>query len=232
MIDAITFVAAIAALLSIHVEEADQPKPDTPFRAEIVAGIAHLRRTPLLAQITLAATMAMLVLGFYESLTFAVIAALGRRPSFFGVLMSIQAAGSIVGGLCVSRLIRRVGEARTLGISLAVWAVASLAYAIPSLPVDGAAIGLFGIAVPLYAVAVTTATQRHTPPRLQGRANAASDMATNVAQTISIAAGAALVDTIGYQPLLLIIVVVVGCTALPLLARPARAPIQPTARTD
>lgn len=232
VIDAITFVAAIAALLSIHVEETDQPTPGVPFHTEILAGIAHLRHTPLLAQITRSAATVMLVLGFYESLTFAVIAALGQRPSFFGVLMSIQAAGSIIGGLCVSRLIHRVGEARTLGISLAVWAIASLAYAIPSLPVDCAAIGLFGIAVPLCAVAVVTATQRHTPPRLQGRANAASDMATNVAQTISIAAGAALVDTIGYQPLLLIIVVVVGGTALPLLARPARAPMHPVVRTD
>ncbi len=70
---------------------------------ELLAGAAYLVRTPLLAQVTRSASLAMLVLGFYESVTFAVIAALGRPPSFLGALMSVQAAGSIAGGLAVDR---------------------------------------------------------------------------------------------------------------------------------
>ena len=98
------------------------------LRVEVLAGAAHLWRTPQLRQILEASVAAMLVLGFYESLTFAVIEALDREPSFFAVLMSVQAAGSIAGGVVTSRLIRRLGEGRTLGVGLLTWAIASLIY--------------------------------------------------------------------------------------------------------
>jgi MFS family permease len=226
VLDSATFLVAIVALLSVQVAEARPPRMvgGQRVRAQLLAGAVHLRRTPLLAQITLSAAIAMLVLGFYESVTFAVIAAIGRPASFFGVLMSIQAAGSIIGGLAVGPLIRRVGEARTLGAALAAWAVASLIYTIPVLPASCAALAIFGVAVPLNAVVVTTATQRYTPPHLQGRTLAASYLATDLAQTISITIGAALVDTLGYRPLLIITAAVVSGAAIPLVARPARPP--------
>ncbi len=229
ILDAVTFLVAIGALLSVRIAET---KPSAravgrSIRTELLAGAAHLRRTPLLAQITLSATIAFLVIGFYESVTFAVIAAIGRPPSFFGVLMSIQAIGSIAGGLAVGPLIRRVGEARTLGIALAAWVIASLTYTIPVLPASCAALAIFGVAVPLNVVVVSTATQRYPPPQLQGRATAASSMATNLAQTLSITIGAALVDTLGYKPLLIIVAVVVAIAAIPTLAFPAQPPARP-----
>jgi MFS family permease len=226
VLDAATFVVAIGALLSIRVAET-RPRAVSSqrIRDQLLAGALHLRRTPLLAQITLSAMIAMLVLGFYESVTFAVIAAIGRPASFFGVLMSIQAAGSIAGGLAVGPLIRRAGEARTLGIALGAWAAASLIYTIPALPASCAALAIFGVAVPLSAVVVTSATQRYSPPDLQGRTLAASYMATDLAQTLSITIGAALVDSLGYRPLLLITAVVVSFAAVPVLARPAAPPV-------
>ena len=130
---------------------------------------------------------AMVVLGFYESLTFAVIAALGRPPSFFRVLISVQAAGSILGGLATAPHIRRTGEARTLGARHAAWSAASLVYTIRSVPTACTALA------PLYAAALGTTSQRFTPPRLQGRTGAATTMLTNLSQTLSIAAGAALI---------------------------------------
>ncbi len=223
--DSATFVVAIGALLSAKVSESG-PRPTTGerIRTQLLAGAVHIRRTPLLAQITLSATTAMLVLGFYESVTFAVIAAIGKPASFFGVLMSIQAAGSIAGGLAVGPLIRRTGEARTLGIALAAWAVASLIYTIPVLPASCVALAICGVAVPLNVVVVSSATQRYSPPHLQGRTFAASFMAADLAQTLSITVGAALVDTLGYKPLLIIAAIVVTIAAIPVLARPALPP--------
>jgi len=229
VLDAVTFVIAIGVLLTIRITETTlRPGARRPVRAGLLAGAAHLRRTPLLAQITLTAAAAMLVVGFYESVTFAVIAAIGRPPSFFGALMGIQAAGSIAGGLAASRIIRRVGEARTLGIALAAWAAASLIYTIPVLPASCAALAIFGVAVPLNAVVVTTANQRYTPPQLQGRVTAASDMATNLALTLSITIGAALIGTIGYQPLLITVALVMTIAAIPILTKPAQPPTKPT----
>jgi MFS family permease len=220
--DSATFLVAIGALLSVNVAETSAQKTGGDrIRTQLLAGASHIRRTPLLAQITLSATTAMLVLGFYESVTFAVIAAIGKPPSFFGVLMSIQAGGSIVGGLAVAPLIRRIGEARALGIALAAWAIASLVYTIPALPASCAALAIVGLAIPLNAVVVSTATQRHSPPQLQGRTFAASFMAADLAQTLSITIGAALVGTLGYRPLLIIAAIVLSIAAVPVLFRPA-----------
>ena len=229
VLDSATFLVAIGALVSVKLAEA-KPRATAgePIRAQLLAGAAHIRRTPLLAQMTLSATAAMLVLGFYESVTFAVIAAIGRPASFFGVLMSVQAAGSIAGGLAVRSLVKRAGEARTLGIALAAWTAASLIYMIPALPAACAALAIFGIAVPLNAVVITTATQRYSPPRLQGRVFAASFMAADLAQTLSITIGAALVDTLGYQPLLIITATVLSIAAIPVLTRPAQPPAMHT----
>ncbi|HTT87995.1 MAG TPA: MFS transporter [Acidimicrobiales bacterium] len=220
--DSATFLAAIAALLTVRVAEAPaEPGRDLPVRAQLLAGAAHIRRSPGLSQILMAAVVAMLVLGFYEPLTFAVIAALHHRPSFFGVLMSVQALGSIAGGLISARLVRRLGEARALGTALVAWAAASLIYAVPVVAAACGALVVFGIAVSLYAVAVATAAQRATPPSLQGRVNAATGMATNLAQTVSIATGAVLVGLLGYRPLLFTVAAVVVVAALPVLLRPS-----------
>ena len=225
VLDSATFLAAIAALLSVHVPEASVAVGhDVPVRAQMLAGAAHLCRTPGLSQIVASAVVAMLVLGFYESLTFAVIAALHRPASFFGVLMGVQAVGSIAGGLVSGRLVRRLGEARVLGAALIAWAAASFVYTVPMVAAAFSALAVFGVAVSLYAVSVATATQRRTPPSLQGRVNAATGMATNLAQTLSIAIGAVLVGPVGYRPLLLAVAAVVAAAALPLLLRPHRDP--------
>lgn len=225
VLDSATFLAAIGALLSVKVAETkSRASAGERILTQLLAGAAHIRRTSLLAQITVSSTAAMLVLGFYESVTFAVIAAIGRPASFFGVLMTIQAGGSIVGGLAVGSLIRRAGEARTLGIALAAWAVASLIYTIPALPAACAALAICGVAIPLNTVVVSVATQRYSPPQLQGRTFAASFMATDSAQTLSITIGAALVDTVGYRPLLVLAAVVLVIAAVPVLTRPAQPP--------
>lgn len=220
ILDSVTFLAAIGALMTIRVSETPaRPERDVPVRVQLLAGAAHLLRTPLLRQVVIASVAAMLVLGFYESLTFAVIDALHRPPSFFGVLMSVQAAGSIAGGLVVTRLIRRYGETHALGLALLVWAFASLVFTVSATFAVLVALVAFGIAVPLYAVSVATATQRYTPPWLQGRVNATVGMATRLAQTTSIGVGAVLVDRVGYRPLLLTITVVVTAAALPIFLR-------------
>jgi MFS family permease len=222
VLDAATFAFAIGVLSTVRItERVPHPKTSSPFRAQLLAGVLHLRRNPLLAQITLTAAVAMLVLGFYESVTFAVIAAIGRPPSFFGVLMAIQAVGSIAGGLVVTRVIKRLGEARTLGVSLIAWVFASLLYTDPTLATASVALVIYGAAIPLYAVALVTATQRHTPPSLQGRVNTASETAISLSQTLSIAIGAALISTVDYRLLLITAALVLSVAAVPILLHPA-----------
>ena len=59
-------------------------------------------------------SLALLVIGFAETLIFSVLAAIGKPPSFFGVFATIQGTGSIAGGLTAAPLIRRIGETRVV----------------------------------------------------------------------------------------------------------------------
>jgi len=53
-------------------------------------------------------------------------------------------------------------------------------------------------------------------------------MATNLALTLSITIGAALIGTIGYQPLLITVALVMTIAAIPILTKPAQPPTKPT----
>lgn len=224
--DAATFGVAILALLSVSIEESAVSAEPEPWRTQVTAGFAHLRRSRLLTQVTLATAAVMTVLGCYESAVFAITAALDRSPSFVGVLMSVQGAGSVATGLVVSRLMRRVGEPRTLGVGLGCFAVGALACTSASTTTVFLGVALDGAAMVLFPVAFGTAVQRHTPPRLQGRVGSATGMLLDIPQTASIAAGAALIGVLDYRILLLSVTLVAAVAGGWLLLRPAstRAP--------
>jgi MFS family permease len=227
--DSVTFAIAVIVLASLRITESEiSPVESTPLRQRLIAGFRYVLNTPILRQIVMASVLAMLVLGFYESLTFAAIAALGKPASFFGILMSVQGCGSIVGGIMAGRLARKVGVTRTLGIALSLWALASVTYMVPVVAVAFAALFIFGVAVPLNAVAIGTASQRFAAPRMQGRVGSAVYMGINLSQTASIALGAALVGSVSYRILLAVVACCATLAAIPVLFRPAPEPLPPT----
>jgi MFS family permease len=234
VLDTATFAAAIVALASIRLTETPpEERGQVSFLRDLTAGFRHLRSVPLLAQITLMCACAFSVIGLNETIIFAVIdQGLHRPPSFFGITSSVQGAGSIAAGLTVAWLLRRLGTARTIGLGLAVFALAAAAYRTHSLVLVLAAAVADGIALIWLVVALTTAAQRHTPPQLQGRVTAAWTMLILTPQTISIAVGAALISFVDYRILLLVIMAVIGACALFLLIRPAAEPAPATAAPD
>lgn len=227
LLAAATFLLAVLALLSVRIEESDPDEhPRESFRREFTAGFRHIRANPLLLQLVIAVVIAFAVIGSYDSIVFAVVdEGLGREPAFFGVLMSLQGGGSIVGGLTAVLLIRRLGEARTVGVALVTFAVSSVGFASTSLSVVAPAAALGGAAIPWLIVGFVTARQRHTPPRLQGRVSAATVLAMNGPQTVSIAIGAALIGVVDYRLLIAVTSLVIAASGIWLLVRPVR--IQP-----
>jgi MFS family permease len=226
--DSTTFAVAVVVLASLRITESEIPPVESvPLRQRLMAGARYVLDTPILRQIVMSSILAMLVLGFYESLTFAVIAALGKPAAFFGVLMSVQGCGSIVGGVIAGRLARKVGVARTLGIALALWALASVTYMVPVVAMAFVALFVFGIAVPLNVVAIGTASQRFASPRMQGRVGSAVFMSTNLSQTLSIAIGAALIGSVNYRILLTVVACCATLAAIPVIFRPAQEPLLP-----
>jgi MFS family permease len=225
VLDTATFAAAVAALASIRVQESPpDPGPRQPFRRELTAGFHHLHDTPMLGRIALVVAVAFSVLGFLESTDFAVIDhGLHRPASFFGVLNSVQGAGSVLGGLTAALVLRRLGEARTVGLALALDAAGALALTQASLRVVLAGFVVMGLAVSWLLVGYATARQRLTPPRLQGRVTSATDVLINGPQTVSIALGALLIDLVDYRILLLSIAAVLLACGGVLGIRPRQA---------
>jgi MFS family permease len=224
--DAVTFLAAIAAIASLRVAESEPDTTRTSFWRDTTEGFRHIRKVPLLAQLTLVTAIAFGVMGVSETVIYAVVGeGLHRPPSFMGVVLSVQGAGAIASGLTAAALMRRAGAARTTGLALGCFALGALVYQTSSLPLVLAGAALDGLGVVWLTVGLFTAMQEHTPPRLQGRVNAAATTLVITPQTLSIAAGAALISVVSYRLMLLVMAIVVGACAAWLLARPAPAPV-------
>ena len=219
ILDSATFFGSVVFLARMRVVE---PRPEPAqhhFLREVTAGFRHIRATPALRQVLVGLTVAMLVIGFSETLIFFVIAALGKSPSFFGVFSTIQGVGSIAGGLTAATLVRRFGEVTVVGLGLAAFAVADLALIAPSLPVVALAGPLAGIGVAWAIVGYSTVLQTRTPLVVQGRVASAADLAFSTAQTASIATGAALSTIVDWRLLFVVMAVVVFSSAGWMLTR-------------
>lgn len=232
ILDAATFAGSALFLSRMRVPEKKPDPPEHHFLREVTAGIEHVWRTLPLRQLTIGATLALLVVGFTETLIFSVIAHLGHKPSFFGVLATLQGVGSIAGGVTAAWLMRRVGDVRTVGIGLSLFAFCGFLLVVPSLPVVVVAFIAAGVGLVWAIVAFNTALQTRTPLVIQGRVSAAVDVSLSVAQTASIATGAALSTLVDYRILLVTMAAVVVASAAYLATRrepPITAEVAPLA---
>jgi MFS family permease len=217
ILDASTFVIAAASLAALRIRE---PKPEPrhePWREAVAAGARHVIATRPLREVLIACAIVLLVLGFSETLVFAIVDGLGRDVSFAGVLMAVQGVGAIAGALTCARAIRHAGEVRIAAAGIAVLGAGTLLLAGASLPVVLAGKVLFGFGIPWIVVGAYTLLQRLTPARLQGRAFSAAELLLGAPQTLSIALGAVLVTLVDYRALLLAEAAVIAVAALWLL---------------
>jgi hypothetical protein len=121
---------------------------------------------------------------------------MGLSEFGFGVLLTISAAGSLLGSFAVEGAERLLGRRRLLllcvsvdGAAIALMATANLVVAVVS--------GLvLGTGLVFWNVIVVTLRQRLIPDHLLGRVNAASRMVTWGAMPVGAAAGAALVQVV------------------------------------
>ena len=165
VLDSATFAASAFFLSRMRVPE-EKPAPgEQHFVHEVTAGLRHVWEVLPLRQIVFGVAVALLVVGFSETLIFSVIAALGRQPSFFGVMATIQGIGSIAGGVTAAWVLRRTGEVKLVGFGLAVFAVADLCLIVPSLGVVLAAGRLQASASPGRSSASRRRSRRGRPWR-------------------------------------------------------------------
>jgi Na+/melibiose symporter-like transporter len=223
LLDAGTFVVAALALVTISVREpAPARRPtDHDWRTELSAGMLHIRRSAVLRQVVVAVAVVLLVVGFAETVIFAVVDdGLHRSPSFVGVLDVTTGAGSVLGGVLAAAAVRRRGPGRTSATGMVVFAVGTSALLLGPLLTTLTGMFVAGFGVPWLVVGLWTTVQQRTPSGLQGRVYSAVDVLCHVPQTISIALGAALVAVIDYRVLILVMVVTVLAAAAYLGSRP------------
>jgi MFS family permease len=224
ILDSASFVAVVIALAFIRLEE-PRFEREEHFVTELLAGVRHVFATLPLRQIVLATGVCLLVVGFSETLIFAVLEqGLHRPASFFGVLSSLQGVGAIAGGVTAARVMRRIGDVKLVGLGMGLFAVGELSFVSHSLPLVLAGIACAGAGIAWLIVGYITAIQMRTPLRLQGRVLAASDTLVNTPQTISIALGALLTTLIDYRILVVLMAVVTAMAGVFLLSRRAIVP--------
>jgi predicted MFS family arabinose efflux permease len=218
--DAATFLTAAVVLLFLRIDESAPLREEISWWQEVTAGARHVYRTLALRYIVIASAVALLVIGFTETLIFPVAqTGLHRSASFVGVLVSVMGVGAILGGLTGASAVRRLGDGRTLAVGLVATGVGQLGLTAGNLPVVLVGMMVSGAGIPWLVIAFMTSIQLRTPLALQGRALSAADMSVSVPQTLSIALGAGLVAVVDYRVLLVTIAVVMVGAGVWLLSR-------------
>jgi MFS family permease len=224
LVDAATFVLSAATLLALRFAEPPAAVAEHHFLREVSAGLTHIWHHEILRRLTIGTGATMLVIGFSETLIFAITQALGRPASFIGVLGAMQGVGSVVGGITAARVLRRLGDLRTAGVGIVLFAAADVLWLVLSLPMILASMAVAGLGIVWAVVALSTAYQRRSPQHMQGRVAAASNMLFSVPQTISIATGAALISIVDYRVEIVAMAIGTVLSAAYLLTRRAREP--------
>lgn len=225
--DAATFVVAAACLALVRLDESVPEPSGQRLPAQVRMGFAHLWRTAVLRQITVAFAVSIFFIGFFETLALQVTTVgLHRAATWLGVWVTVQGGGGLLGGITAGAVSRRVGDGMLAALGLALFGVSSAMTAAPyaATVLSGAVIG--GAALPWALVGAMTAFQRHTPNTLMGRVRGAADLGTQAPQAVGIATGAALVAVVYYR----VLCYVVGGALLVMAGYLATRPEQRTAR--
>ncbi|MFC6014822.1 MFS transporter [Plantactinospora solaniradicis] len=208
------FVAAAYAVSVVRLAERSPGPAHLRWVTEVGAGLRHMVGEPALRRAVLGAALAVLVMGFSESLIFAYVdQGLGREPGFVGVLVTMQGIGGVLGGLLSPAVVRRFGEVAALAVGVAVFASGALLLAYPTIWLAFVALVLLGFGLPIAFVGLNTLIQRRTPAPVLGRVAAASEALISGPQAISIGTGALLVGVLDYRLLFVVIAVVMTMAA-------------------
>jgi MFS family permease len=204
VMDAATFLVAVACLLFVRVEETG-PRPEAERRhwaADITTGVRYLAHSAVLRQLTLAFAAVFLVFGLQVPLLFqAITVGLHRPASWMAVLITAQGVGGIAGGVLAGPTAKRIGDGMLVVVALAAVGVLCVALASPDDLVILPAIALFGFFLAWLFVGVNTIFQKRTPNELMGRVNGVVELAVQVPQAAGNVLGAVLISVLFYRDL-------------------------------
>jgi MFS family permease len=212
--DAVTFVIAAVMLSRIRFRETRPVPQRRHWRADLMAGFGHIRRTPQLRRLLLAASVVMSFSALLVAAQYSLVQGVGEPPSFLGVFSAGLGAGSVVASLVSGRLLRSAGERWLAAAGMANFALGNAMRATSWLPLAIAGSVVLGFALPWLFLALLNLAQRCTPPDLQGRVSAAVTLAFFGPQAPLQALGALALRYLTYQQLYVAGAVVAVATAI------------------
>lgn len=184
--------------------------------AQMRAGLAYVRRSPLLMSLVMVASVAGLGFGALSVLDVVFVTRALHLPSnVVGLLLSASGLGELSGGLIMALISTRLALPYhlLLGICAATMGVALIGYAIaPTLPIAIIALSILGLMFPPVIVSFTTMVQRATEDAFMGRVNSIVNTGMGLMMLVSLASGGALTDLFGVRQ------VIAGCAVLLLAA--------------
>ena len=228
--DAVSF--ALSAFFVRRIRHAETPparESRRPLRTEIAEGLAFVVRHPLLVRITACTSIGNFASGVMAALfVLYALNILGLSTSAVGAVFSIAAVGGLVGAIVTSRVVRVVGEGRTIPLSAILFGVGEIATPLAAyvagtgprvlLLCGGAAVAWLGVVV--YNITQVSFRQRLCPPALLGRMNASVRFIVWGSQPLGALAGGFLGAAIGIVPTLWIGVALQLAASLPVLFSP------------
>jgi hypothetical protein len=212
--DAITFVIAAVMFSRLRLREARPVPEPRRWRADLLAGFGHIRRTPQLRRLLWAASVVMSFSAVLVAAQYSLVQGVGEPPSFLGVFSAGLGAGSIVASLVSGRLLRSAGERWLAVLGMANFALGNAMRATGWLPLAIAGSVVLGFALPWLFLALLNLAQRSTPPQLQGRVSAVVTLAFFGPQAPLQALGALAIRYATYQQLYLAGAAVAVATAI------------------
>jgi len=239
LIDAATFVVAAGLLTTLRVREAPRRRDPEPgaepvasaapadagrvrrFLSETLVGMRHLWTTPVLRQLIASSVLAFLVVGFFETLIFAISTQLlHHSAAFAGAMATAQGVGGIGGAILASWAIKRLPPGVLVALGFGILGVTCVGLLVPDSTLALVAMACMGASVPFVTIGLITALQLNTPDAIRGRVIGAFQLCVSVPQSVSIALGALLLPFIGPRPLLVIASAVLLLAFLFLVTRP------------
>jgi MFS family permease len=212
--DAITFVIAALMLGRIRLREPRPVPQPRHWRADLLAGFGHIRRTPQLRRLLTAASVPMSFSAVLVAAQYSLVQGLHEPPSFLGVFSAALGAGSIAASVVSGRLLRSAGERWLAVLGMVNFALGSAMRAAGWLPVAIAGSVVLGFALPWLFLALLSLAQRCTPPELQGRMSAAVTLVFFGPQAPLQALGALAIRFTTYQQLYLAGAAIAVATAI------------------
>jgi predicted MFS family arabinose efflux permease len=200
--------AIVVAGLPVGAAAPDR-EPGRGYFRELVAGFEQLFAPRSLRIVTIAAAIGFGATGLLNIIVFPALDQMQADPAAIGVLVPIQGAGAVLGGLLSATLVTRWGEGRAAAFGLLLVAAGSVPFAFGSVVLGGVGMFVLGIGIPPTVVAFSTLRQRLTPDALQGRTGAAGNVVINLPQTVVSIIGAGLLSVVDFRALIWVAVAAV-----------------------